>query len=112
MSVVLMRLNERQIRAILEAVKTSFGDGARVYLFGSRLDDHLKGGDIDLLVDLPAVDHDSVRHTCQAIAGIQLHLGEQKIDIIVRHPESPDHAIYHQALNHGVLLNEPREGFT
>lgn len=105
MSVVTMRLNEMQIHAILEAVTASFGDGARVYLFGSRLDDHLKGGDIDLLVDLQAVDHDSVRHTCQAIAGIQMRLGEQKIDIIVRHPESLDHTVYHEALNNGVLLN-------
>jgi len=106
----MMRLNEVQVHAILEAVSASFGSLARVYLFGSRLDDHVKGGDIDLLVDLPVPDDDSVRHTCQAIAGIQMNLGEQNIDIIVRHPGAPDHAIYHQALNDGVLLNSSVNG--
>jgi len=99
-----MRLTDRQVKCIVQAVHKRWGEGAQVYLFGSRLDDTLNGGDIDLFVDLPSVDDEVVRHTCQTIADIQLSLGEQKLDMVVRHPESNEQAIYHEALHQGVLL--------
>jgi predicted nucleotidyltransferase len=99
-----MRLNDREVETIVHAVLSKFGSAAQIYLFGSRVDDAAKGGDIDLLVDLPEPDAQMVRHSCQAIAMIQMALGEQKIDLIVRHPASIDQAIFHDALKHGVLL--------
>jgi len=45
----LMRLPEAERQAILNAVRSEDPD-AVVYLFGSRVDDAARGGDIDLLV--------------------------------------------------------------
>lgn len=102
---MIMRLNEYQVSTIVDAVVSRFGSRANIYLFGSRLDDKLRGGDIDLFIDLPVVDHETVRHSCQALADIQILLGDQKIDIVVRHPKSLDQAIFHEALTQGVLLH-------
>ena len=45
-----MRLTTDQIQAIRDAASSTFGDKAAVWLFGSRVDDAKKGGDIDVLV--------------------------------------------------------------
>ncbi len=46
-----MRLSAEQIGAILEIVRAIAGDHAQVMLFGSRLDDARRGGDVDLLIE-------------------------------------------------------------
>jgi predicted nucleotidyltransferase len=48
-----MRLTPEQARAIVVATRELAGPDASVRLFGSRLHDELKGGDIDLLVECP-----------------------------------------------------------
>ena len=46
-----MRLSVDQTRLILRCVRQQFGADAGVKLFGSRLDDSARGGDVDLLVE-------------------------------------------------------------
>ena len=43
-----MRLTQRQIQAIKQVAAEVFGCNAKTYLFGSRVDDSQRGGDIDL----------------------------------------------------------------
>jgi predicted nucleotidyltransferase len=49
-----MRLSAAQTEVILNCVRQQFGADARVMLFGSRLDDAARGGDVDLLVETAA----------------------------------------------------------
>lgn len=46
-----MRLTERQLATIRQTVSGIVGPDAQVFLFGSRLDDGARGGDLDLLVE-------------------------------------------------------------
>jgi len=53
-----MRLSHSDIDAIKSVVTDICGERAVVRLFGSRLDDTSRGGDIDLMVELDeAVEH-------------------------------------------------------
>lgn len=93
-----MRLKEYEKTAIVNTVK-SLDSAACVYLFGSRVDDAKKGGDIDLLVMSNRLKSDDKR-----ALKMKLHelLGEQKIDIIVA--ADADDPFVQLALQTGVKL--------
>ena len=74
-----MRLKDFEQSAILSVVKNIDKD-ACVYLFGSRIDDSKKGGDIDLLVMSNCLNRDDKRSIKIKLYEI---LGEQKIDIVL-----------------------------
>jgi predicted nucleotidyltransferase len=46
-----MRLSPEEITAIRRLVQDRFGVDAGIWLFGSRLDDTARGGDVDLYVE-------------------------------------------------------------
>ena len=78
-----MRINDLQKNMILESIAAELGQEARVFLFGSRVDDTKRGGDIDLLVEVPFPIDDAVRKKLRIISAIQRRIGEQKIDLII-----------------------------
>lgn len=47
----LMRLTTSQIACIREGAAKHFGSASHVWLFGSRVDDQLRGGDTDLYIE-------------------------------------------------------------
>ena len=60
---------------------------AQIYLFGSRVNDQKKGGDIDLLVLSERLD---LSDKLKIKARIFQSLEEQKIDIVIAPPNTPD----------------------
>ena len=97
-----MRLTPEEVTAITEAIHQSFGQQARVWLFGSRVDDNKKGGDIDLLVEPPSGCGELLDKKLQALAKIQMKLGEQKIDLVIA--SNPDRLIEQEARKTGIEL--------
>lgn len=74
-----MRLKEKEKQVITQAVK-SIDTDAQVYLFGSRVDDNRKGGDIDLLVFSGKMTYaDKIKVKKNIFAAIE----EQKVDILL-----------------------------
>ncbi len=94
-----MRLQKWEIEEIKKAAKLVFGERVKVILFGSRVDDSKKGGDIDLYV---ITDTPSYEKKTKFWIELQERLGEQKIDIILS--EDPNRAIEKVALREGVEL--------
>jgi uncharacterized protein len=100
-----MRLTDKEAKAISEAVNRRFGPEAKVYLFGSRVDDQKRGGDIDVLVETDLSGQAAVRAKLDAMSDIQLILGDQKIDMVLTSPEERDRReIVRRAKSEGVLL--------
>ncbi|MES9883902.1 MAG: nucleotidyltransferase domain-containing protein [Sedimenticola sp.] len=79
-----MRLTKRQIAAIRQATQEVYGDNSQVWLFGSRVDDSRRGGDIDLLIR-PEIASKSVglMRKIQFLSKLERAMGERKIDVII-----------------------------
>lgn len=99
-----MRLSKQTQQIVRTTVQEIFGSEATVKLFGSRTDDVARGGDIDLLVELPAVTTDIERKTLRLAARLQLRIGDQPIDILVLDPSTPRQPIHEQACRTGITL--------
>ncbi len=99
-----MRLSEQTQQIIRDTVREIFGAEAGVKLFGSRVNDDARGGDIDLLVELPFVASEVERKTMQLTARLQLRLGDQPIDVLVLDPSTPRQPIHEQAAMTGIRL--------
>lgn len=97
-----MRLTDAEITIIkMEATKV-FGPGTRIFLFGSRVDDSRKGGDIDLYVE---VEHPvQLQDKISFITHLKMTLGDQKIDVVVNAPNKKDQRIFHIARQTGIEL--------
>lgn len=99
-----MRLSESTCAVIRSTVQDLFGSEATVKLFGSRLNDNARGGDIDLLVELTSTPTDLERKTLQLITKLQLRIGDQPIDVLVLNPSTPRQAIHEHAILTGMTL--------
>jgi len=74
-----VRLEEWEVKEIKRSLREVFGENAKVYLFGSRIDNKKKGGDIDLFVEADNIDYEKEKEFWILL---QERLGEQKIDIV------------------------------
>lgn len=99
-----MRIAPDQADTIRDVVRTTLGPGARVRLFGSRLDDAALGGDIDLFVEVDEPLANRAASTSRIASQVQLRLGEQRIDVVLVDPTTPAQPIHARAREEGVLL--------
>ena len=74
-----MRLKQNEVTLLKEKL-ASLSKEAKLYLFGSRVDDNKRGGDIDLLVVSKKLTKRDLRHLRLAFFKV---FGEQKIDILL-----------------------------
>lgn len=99
-----MRLTEQQRHLILASVQQVLGDGVTTKLFGSRVDDQAKGGDIDLYVSSVAPISQPAYCIAMIQAKIMRVLGERKVDVLLDAPNLERQEIHRIAEQQGVLL--------
>ena len=95
-----MRLNDLERNGIKKAFKDVFKNG-EVYLFGSRVDDNKRGGDIDLYI-IPQIKENLRERKSLFLSKLYEYIGEQKIDIIIA--KDKNRLIEQEAIKNGVRL--------
>ena len=99
-----MRLTESQRAAIKAAVFNTIDTESRIWLFGSRVDDTARGGDIDLMIETEKTLLNRVSALCRLEGSLVMKLGNRKIDIILKDARTPEAPIHRAARENGVLL--------
>jgi len=99
-----MRITPRQISTIHDIATEMFGADVRVYLFGSRVDDAQRGGDIDLLVEVAHEIENRPSAAARFAAKLQRRLGDRRIDVLIIDPQTKPQPIHTIAKATGVVL--------
>ena len=99
-----MRISSQEAVIIKDTVTSVVGDSCHVTLFGSRVDDTAKGGDIDLLVEVPEAQLNRASTASRLAASLQIRLGDRRIDVILVDPATPKQDIHKHARQQGVRL--------
>jgi hypothetical protein len=98
-----MRLERGEIEAIRHAARAVFGAQTRVRVFGSRVQDHLRGGDLDLWLEV-ASGQATLANERRFRDLIARPLDELKVDIVLHERGRPLSPIDQIARRDGVLL--------
>jgi len=99
-----MRLSDHDRQGVRQITTELGGPQARVLLFGSRTRDDLRGGDTDLLVEMPAITPVRWALGNRLGARLQRAIGLRKIDILVADPATPASPVLAAARRDGIAL--------
>ena len=95
-----MRLTLKEVKAIKEVFLEIFEDG-KIYLFGSRIDESKRGGDIDLFIQTTKKNK-TLHNKIKFLTLLKQKIGDQKIDVILS--KDTTRVIEQEALKKGIEL--------
>ncbi len=99
-----MRLTATEVEAIKTCAKDFFGEKASVRLFGSRVNDAVSGGDVDLHIEAQTAELATLQNELAFSAKLQDVIGERRIDIVLRPPSYKPGPIDRIAYETGLSL--------
>lgn len=98
-----MRLTDHEVAAIKAAARLTFGPDAVVRVFGSRVDDARRGGDIDLHVETPD-NIDFWPSKDEFLERLFARIDEQRVDLITTARGQAPMPIERIAYRDGIVL--------
>ncbi len=99
-----MRLAPDQIQTIRTCVASLAGDSARVWLFGSRVRDDERGGDVDLLLEIDTAVEEPAQLSARLAVHVSRCMDGRKVDVLIKAPNLLHLPIHTMALAEGVRL--------
>jgi predicted nucleotidyltransferase len=99
-----MRLTQDQQAAIRSASAEMLGAEVGVWLFGSRVDDNKRGGDIDILLDIQKPVENPALLAAQFSAKLTRLMKGRKVDVLLFAPNLMHLPIHDIAFKEGIKL--------
>ena len=99
-----MRLTPAQIDTIKSTAQAVLGEGVQATLFGSRVDDTLKGGDVDLMVAVDQAVAEPALMAARVASRIERAMDGRKVDVVLKAPNLLELPIHRIAEQEGVRL--------
>jgi hypothetical protein len=99
-----MRLTERQAHDIVQLAHQLVSEQVRVHLFGSRLDDKARGGDLDLMLEVPEPIDNPALVAARFAAKVTRLMQGRRVDVLLSAPNLKRLPIHDIAFSEGRLL--------
>lgn len=99
-----MRLTPAQIATIKSTAQAVLGEGVQVTLFGSRVHDEQKGGDVDLLIEVPRTLSEPALVSARIASRVSRAMQGRKVDVLLKAPNLQLQPIHRIAAEQGVAL--------
>jgi len=99
-----MRITEQQAKIIVEKTAEVLPDTKHILLFGSRVDDLLKGGDIDIYIETNSDIESPADVTSIITKKLNIALNEEKVCVLLFAPNVYELPIHRIAKETGVAL--------
>ena len=96
-----MRLTEDEVMIIKSNILKYIKDAKNI-LFGSRVDDNKKGGDIDIFVQTEQIV--SLKEQIKILTGFEIDGILRKVDLVLKIPAVKEQPIFKTAISQGILL--------
>lgn len=99
-----MRLTDTQATTIRQLTAELAGPSASVRLFGSRLDDGARGGDVDLFLEVPTPVDEPALLAARLAARVSRALDDRRVDVLISAPNLARLPIHELASKTGQRL--------
>lgn len=102
-----MRLKESQRRQIVSILKARYGKHSRIWLFGSRIDDEARGGDVDLYIETERARaaQGAVRQRHEVALALEEVMGGITVDLLVQYPGEHELPLQTLAKTNGIQID-------
>lgn len=96
-----MRLKQNEVNVIKSSILKHIND-AKTILFGSRVFDDKKGGDIDIFIETEKqID---MREQIKILTDIEMGGVARKVGIVLKTPNTKEQSIYKMIYQEGIVL--------
>lgn len=99
-----MRLTPAQISTIKSTAQAVLGEGVQVTLFGSRVDDAAKGGDVDLMIEVSDALLEPALVSARIASRVSRAMHGRKVDVLLKAPNLQEQPIHRIAAQQGIAL--------
>ena len=100
-----MRINETEIELISSMARKYFGSDVQVFLFGSRVDNLKKGGDIDLFLKNENEQVFTLEKKVFFLSELKTVIGDRKIDVVFDNENTrAKTSFYHSIIQQNIRL--------